>query len=436
MLRCRRVQTLFARSAHWKGYDVFKRQKDAAFASSSKAVHELVVRFNEVLKMDRNLQARALFDEMIQISLWGNATDLSLLSTIANGALESMQGISAMEASKAKIVDDDSEALWQHMASTRQVDIVLDNAGFEFLTDLILAAYLLHAGLAQKVVLHTKAFGWFVSDVTPSDVESTLAALEDPTVFSERESLDPFCRMFRDHFTRGKISVAPVSTFWTTYHPFSDLAKSDPGLLKTLEASSLVIFKGDLNYRKLTADKTWPYTTLFDVALEDLRKSRMHILALRTNKADVCVGLRNEDQVAELESLSPGAGWVSNGEYAVISFSTATSAMHCGTPCHRRRVGRKDAVRHGSLLESPDQVFSQLANLGFSHSGSRASSLACEGAACTRKEVVGGSFALSAFAYDDTAYLPKISKLETSMWRAPKMPRSDMTSDHWGHRRI
>ena len=332
-----RLQTGFALSKHWKGYDIFKKQKDTAFRSSSKAVEELAKRFQDVTETPisslSDVQKYALFTEMIQIALWGNATDLSLLSTISSGQLEDMQGLAANQNSQKNIVDNDTEELWDYLSTrsslnghtSRQIDIVLDNAGFEFFTDLVFASYLIYAKLIDRVVFHAKAFPWFVSDVTPKDIISTLSDLENPDCFTGQQTLKPLCNMIRGHFASGAFSVAPVSSFWTTFYPFEDLSESASSLYRALEQSELVIFKGDLNYRKLTSDKTWPYTTSFNESLGKLGSSRMSILALRTNKADVCVGLESEEQVARLEKEAPESEWVKNGKYAVVSFRSGRS---------------------------------------------------------------------------------------------------------------
>lgn len=94
-----------------------------------------------------------------------------------------------------------------------------------------------------------------------------------------------------------------------------------PELFDHLRQSSLVISKRDLNYRKLTADGQWPYTTPFKTALGRIGEgSGLRVLTLRTNEADVCVGISDEAKVARLEKEAPNAAWVKNGKYAVISF--------------------------------------------------------------------------------------------------------------------
>ncbi len=55
-----------------------------------------------------------------------------------------------------------------------RVDVILDNAGFELVTDLVLADFLVSAGLAKQIRFHGKSIPWFVSDVTKQDFEWTI----------------------------------------------------------------------------------------------------------------------------------------------------------------------------------------------------------------------------------------------------------------------
>ncbi len=66
--------------------------------------------------------------------LWGNATDLSLLTNMTHEDIQKLQTVSKDEqAERAQfILLDQGESAWEQLrANHERVDIVLDNAGFE-----------------------------------------------------------------------------------------------------------------------------------------------------------------------------------------------------------------------------------------------------------------------------------------------------------------
>lgn len=78
----------------------------------------------------------------------------------------------------------------------------------------------------------------------------------------------------------------------------------------------MVLFKGDLNTRKLLGDLRWDETTPFTDAMGAL-KGQFDTLVLRTCKADVCAGLSKE-ALQRAESEDPK--WRINGKYAIIVY--------------------------------------------------------------------------------------------------------------------
>ncbi|KAH2225051.1 hypothetical protein KXV37_007670 [Aspergillus fumigatus] len=313
----RSIQRMLNSSKHWQNYDVFKRQKDSTFVKSRAAVEELASRYMQIvadtrLAQDESKEAaqKLLFIEMTEIALWGNATDLSLLANLTLEDLQNLQGREAIQKSQRNIVDNDTDDVWAYLQRTagqtrRQIDIILDNAGFEFFTDVLYAAYLLEAGIATSIRLHTKEFPWFVSDVIPSDVASLFEHLESSECFPVRKHLDQLVPRLRKLFQSAAITTTS-DPFWTTPFSFHEMPTKAPALFKELQNSYLVIFKGDLNYRKLTRDGLWPHTTTFETALGPLGKeSGVKILALRTNKSDVCVGIPTQSKVDALNEEAP-----------------------------------------------------------------------------------------------------------------------------------
>ena len=232
---------------------------------------------------------KLLFTEMAEICLWGNATDLSLLTSLTYDDIQKLQGAEARKKAEANIVVNDLplayEVLKQVQTSSssdneRQVDIVLDNSGFELYVDLLFAGYLLASGLATRVVLHPKSIPWFVSDVTPPDFAALLNALADPQTFfsspspdsdsgdgkgeegkasaarlTEQEESD--VKFLFGHLAElhgeGKM-VMRASEAWTGPGSFWRLKAEEERLCEDLRGSEMVVYKGDLNYRKLAGD--------------------------------------------------------------------------------------------------------------------------------------------------------------------------------------
>ncbi|KAI1627546.1 hypothetical protein EDD37DRAFT_265790 [Exophiala viscosa] len=371
----RRIATAFsmAKTGFWKGYDVFDRQKIDTFRSSRPAVVELASKYKGIIDTIRNSKShtvvndtnsaepaakeveeaeRLLFVEMAEICLWGNATDLSLLTTLTYEDIQKLQGSNARKESEKNIlVNDLGRAFGVLYAAqkagkeSRRVDIVLDNAGFELFVDLVLAGYLLATGLATEVVLHPKSIPWFVSDVVPGDFAGLLEAMQDPKAFYQQAKSEDECDekktevlsdedaenvrfLFEDWSQlhgEGQLILRP-NRFWTHAGSFWRMPSVAPELFDDLKESGLVVFKGDLNYRKLTGDAEWPATTPFTTAIGPLGPSSgLRVLALRTCKADVVVGLP-EGKDEEIRAMEGGGGdsgarkWAWSGKWAVVQF--------------------------------------------------------------------------------------------------------------------
>ena len=287
----RRIHASFALSKAWKDYDVFARSKTSTFRSSKRAVLELAAKYRQIQAQlrgggpdvsneERAAAEKLLFAEMCEICLWGNATDLSLLTSLTYEDIQKLQGSAAQKAREKNIIVNQLPDAYRvlHRAraerpkATRRVDIVLDNAGFELYVDLLLAGYLLAADLATEVVLHPKSIPWFVSDVLPKDFADLLSALAAPAKFyqaaedaaadgrapealteAEVEDLTALFEQWANLHREGQLVIRP-NRFWTHAGSYWRMPSVAPKLFEDLKASELVIFKGDLNYRKLTGD--------------------------------------------------------------------------------------------------------------------------------------------------------------------------------------
>lgn len=344
----RRMNVLYQFQSLWKKFDIFDRLKQSTFESSLYGVVELALRYKnlrgELTKASKDKEfLQILFKEFIDISLWGNATDLSLLTDATIEDIKSIQGAKARQESESKILVNDTLKAWDTLESKSscdevRVDFVLDNSGFELYADLMLAAFLLQSKLATKCVFHAKDIPYMVSDVMLKDFDTLVKDLKDREFFpvddkKSQDALDLFANDICSFVDGGKLEFREDS-FWTTELDYWNLDDSETKyhgaiIHKDLVLSDLVIFKGDLNYRKLTGDRKWDRTTPWSKAIGPLATNGITLLSLRTCKADVQVDLpRGVDEelckIWEKEHPGQGSWWCSSGKWAVICFSSST----------------------------------------------------------------------------------------------------------------
>ncbi|KLO15019.1 DUF89-domain-containing protein [Schizopora paradoxa] len=340
----RRLHECFSISKYWQDYDVFFRQKCDTFSRSDKAVFELSMRFHEPFKHREGLSdtekleaERLVFHELTQVCLWGNATDLSLLINMSEEDIKKLQstGGEHLAATEKNILGNHIGRLWEIVRDLRgntggRVDFVLDNAGFELYCDCVYADFLIQSGLAKTIHFHGKRFAWFVSDVTRKDWDWLLNMMVYGDLFknasdAELESLRRLGKRWKQYVAEGKW-IYEQHPFWCTGYTFFTLPEEAPDLFLHLSRSDLVLFKGDLNHRKLTYDCHAPASTPFEESIGPMASTAgaPKICSLRTIKSDVVVGLESDEVAENLDKEKPG--WKISGEYAVILVSEGRPA--------------------------------------------------------------------------------------------------------------
>lgn len=340
--------------AFWEKYDVFENLKQKSFKSSADSVFQLADRFKQLSTVDflehKNNEDQLLlwFKEFLDISLWGNKVDLSLLATKKEEeVINSGQTSEARKKAEKNIVSNDTKLIWQQIRknnnshnTSNRIDFVLDNSGFETFTDLLFAMFLLDTKITDKVKIHCKTRPWMVSDTMIKDIDILLKDLLDPSFFTgdgcDQTSIENL-KFLHDKLHKlinvdHKIELVDHE-FWTMGQDYWHLTKDNKycaDLFEDLSKSDMIFIKGDLNYRKLTGDRRWPKTTLFIDAIGTLSSSGLKIASLRTCKADVCVGLQEgvEEQLCKQwhESTGePGNMWTNGGNWAVVSYSNGNT---------------------------------------------------------------------------------------------------------------
>lgn len=322
----RRIYEAFLLTTKLRDYDPFRRQKQESLRQYFKAVCELCDFVRQNTYPDAALETlKQSTYRLIEVSLWGNRCDLSLscgakLSGLSAGAQET-------ERLRPFILSNHGDRLWQHLCRLRernlggepqQLHCVMDNAGYELVTDLALLDFLYETGYIDGVTLHIKAIPWYVSDVTRRDLFWTLREMQD----CNHEATEELSRRCQRRINDGSWCVMD-DVFWTQPFDYAEMAKRRPDLYAILQSADLLLFKGDLNYRKLVGDLNWDPTVSFKHALRGFEPT--FLCTLRTLKADTVAGL---DRVA-VERVKQQSDWMVTGQYAV---------MQCaGTPVERER---------------------------------------------------------------------------------------------------
>lgn len=277
-------------SGPWAGIDPFAPQKNAELNTPDLA--------RDLRDLDRLVAApdQASLSAALAASLWGNRADLGFRMSDPGA-----QGKGQVD----DLVADDSAELWRLLdaGNSGRVHLIADNAGRELVADLVLIDRLLATERAAMVALHLKPRPYYVSDATTVDLLQVLRRLEEAG-----DTASGVAVRLTAAIGDGRLRVHAHS-FWCSPLTFHELPD---GLATELAEATVVIIKGDLNYRRLVGDAHWDPTTSF----QDLTSYfPAPLAALRTLKSDVAVGV-DPDHLAHLEATAPG--WRTDGTHAVI----------------------------------------------------------------------------------------------------------------------
>lgn len=290
------------------GGDPFRRQKLLGYQKSRPEIISYVERLGQWVEEGEITES--VLRQILYLALWGNQADLSLWP--ADGGI-SPDHQDLASAGEHLLADDSSQIirlLQKLEPQTARLDIILDNAGFELITDLGLADLALSNRLANEIILHVKAHPTFVSDVIEADVKDTILYLTG----DNHPSIRAFGRRLQNHLTERGL-VIRGDFFWNS--PLA-LWEMPERLRQAFAGTSLVFSKGDANYRRITGDRHWPFSTPFGEVLDYLP---VPLAALRTLKAELAVGL-SEEEITRAREQDPE--WMIDGRWGVVQYASGS----------------------------------------------------------------------------------------------------------------
>jgi uncharacterized protein with ATP-grasp and redox domains len=294
----------YFQSGFGQGLDPFIYQKRRGLEISQSATRDLADR---LIDWTRPGGDRSTLIRMVYLDLWGNQADLSMWP--AGQEIKPDHG----DLGKARefLLDDNAAAVADYLLDSEnpvsRIDFMIDNAGFELVSDLALADYLLSSEITTAVRLHVKPHPTYVSDAMPKDVSATLDFFEA----DQHPATRKLGSRLKSYWYQDRLQVSD-NFFWTSPLPAWEML---PSLRNELSRSNLVISKGDANYRRLLGDLDWPYVTPF---ADTLSYFPAPILALRTVKAEIACGLQPK-QAEQVAAQDPD--WMVNGRWGMVQFA-------------------------------------------------------------------------------------------------------------------
>jgi hypothetical protein len=280
----------------WQGRNPFQPQKQRQMEAD---VRRLAADWDQLT----GLEPPAQFEVLLHSCLWGNRTDLSNTTVKLRGA----GGVAARDERHLILIDHTAEVAARLAQGAAQVDFINDNVGMDLFFDLALADFLLGQGWVRHIIFNLKGSPFFVSDAMPEDALTSIVLLKG----AGHEALRRLGGRLADHVTANRLELV-ADPFWSTCFMFRQMP---PVVRAALASSTLVVLKGDVNYRRLLDDAHWPHTA----RMEDVAGYfPAPFVTLRTLKGEIMVGLQ-PGQAEALAAEDPT--WLINGKHGVIQLN-------------------------------------------------------------------------------------------------------------------
>ncbi|BAZ05813.1 damage-control phosphatase ARMT1 family protein [Calothrix sp. NIES-3974] len=316
--------TNYFQPGQWQNIDPFALQKQQSLTTSLDSTIKLAQQVNRWLAgnyQQSTLQVTALTN-LLYFSLWGNRVDLSLWSAVADDGTQKNTGSTDVQEerdrSKFDVQSQESHILVNnihpvidlllnsHKSASTRVDFIIDNAAFELVCDLCLVDFFLKSRLVTQVKLHLKFHPTFVSDAMIKDVNETINYF----LTVNKSDMNLIGNRLQKYIKSGRLLLTD-NYFWTSPLAFWQLTDS---LQTDLAESSLIIIKGDANYRRLLDDRKWSFTANIADIICYLPAP---MVALRTLKSEIVTGIKP----AILQQVqATDADWLTNGKWGLVQF--------------------------------------------------------------------------------------------------------------------
>jgi hypothetical protein len=163
----------------------------------------------------------------------------------------------------------------------------------------------------KRVVLHVKAQPYYVSDAMIRDVETSVQTMK----LSTSKAVSSLGSRIDAELLDGRLCCI-THPFWTSC---LTLFQIPPDLLQDISQAQLILFKGDVNYRRLLDDRHWSST----IPLAEMANQvPSDYVTLRSIKSELICGLAR-GQAEQIVQYDPD--WLINGRWGLVQYVARSS---------------------------------------------------------------------------------------------------------------
>lgn len=310
-------------SAFWRSYVESREGRswaELAFFETEfcfyHAINSLVGAFDSGVDVFATTKREALEQALAELERDGVATRRSLRELVMGATLGNLMDLSQLtlgvgaDEAPSLLLDHSLDLCNALAAPAAFIHVILDNVGAELCADLLLVDHLL-ATRAAQVVLHAKPWPMFVSDALVGDVSLTLERFCSARKSARLRNIGSRLHAARDE---GRL-LLETHPAWGEARHFSDM----PGeLVSRLRSATVVVAKGDLNYRRFLEDRAWAPEAPLSLA----NSSAFSAYGLRVLKSEALAGVPAET-IRAVERADPE--YRINGRYAMIQWLPAAA---------------------------------------------------------------------------------------------------------------
>lgn len=242
------------------------------------------------------------------LSLESNTNDLSQLSDGRRKPID-----------KNDVYPNNLEDFTNHIRNLKektQVNYLIDNSGVEFFTDLTFAYVLIRVSPINQITLHINKLPVFVSDVIASDYLHMMNLVDNYIIEKKLNDYEDAIELIKNKKKNGEILIRP-DFIWNMPTPYKDLAENYTEIFSSKK--SILIIKGDLNYRRLIEDKNWNFKEKITKFVKGYISCPT--LLVRSIKSDLIIDFyEKQGQNKKKKWEEKDKYWKEYGEYGVIRF--------------------------------------------------------------------------------------------------------------------